>query len=154
MRDTHLGGEDFDNALVDHIINISALKKKIKIKSRASAPEELGLSARALKRIRVACERAKRQLSSATSTTIQIDALFANGDDFSTELTRAKFDKINEKPFNRCLDTVKRVLKDGKLAVKDVDDIVLVGGSSIPRVQQLSQKLFQGQRVVPEYKPR
>ena len=152
--DTHLGGEDFDNALIDHVISTIAAKKKIKIKSRSAASKELGLSLRAMKRIRVACERAKRQLSSAKSATIQIDALFADGEDFSMELSRAKFDKINEKPFARCLDTVKRVLKDGKLAVKDVDDVVLVGGSTrIPRVQELLRSYFKGKDLCKSINP-
>ena len=151
---THLGGEDFDNALVDHVVKMIAAKKKIKVKSLLSAPKELGLNPRAMKRIRIACERAKRQLSSAKTTKMHIDALFPDGEDFAMDLTRAKFDQINEKPFKLCIDTVKRVLKDAKLAVVDVDDVVLVGGSTrIPRVQEILKSYFKGKDLCKSINP-
>ncbi|EPX74268.1 heat shock protein [Schizosaccharomyces octosporus yFS286] len=132
--DTHLGGEDFDAALVEHFIQEFKRKQKIDISE----------DPRALRRLRSACERAKRALSSVTQTTIEVDSL-SNGVDFSSSITRARFEDINATTFKKTIDPVEKVLKDSKVAKADVHDIVLVGGSTrIPKVQRLVSDFFQG----------
>lgn len=98
--DTHLGGEDFDTALVNHLT--TQFKRK--------TGKDLKTSARAMRRLRTACEAAKRTLSNSTTAPIEIESMF-EGEDFATVLTRAKFEALNMSLFNRCLDTVKRVMK-------------------------------------------
>ncbi|CAE7930739.1 HSP70-1, partial [Symbiodinium sp. KB8] len=141
--DTHLGGEDFDSALVDWCV--AEFKRKTGL--------DCSKSKRALRRLRTNCERAKRVLSSAMTTAIEIDNLF-EGHDLSMQLSRAKFNNLNEKTFRRCIDTVKRVLKDAKVQPEKVDDIVLVGGSTrIPRVQELLQEHFKGKELCKSINP-
>jgi len=132
--DTHLGGEDFDNRLVNHFAE--EFKRKYK--------KDLTSNARALRRLRTACERAKRTLSSATQTSIEIDSLF-EGIDFYTSITRARFEELCGDLFRATLDPVEKVLRDSKLDKSQVDEIVLVGGSTrIPKVQKLVSDFFNG----------
>jgi len=134
--DTHLGGEDFDNALVKHFTEEFKRKQK----------KDLSGDARAQRRLRTACERAKRTLSSLTQASIEIDSLF-EGVDFYSTITRAKFEDINNATFQKTLDPVKNVLKDAKLDKNKIDDIVLVGGSTrIPKIQSLLVELFDGKK--------
>lgn len=135
--DTHLGGEDFDHRLLDHF------KDDFKRKNKVDISED----PRAVRRLRSACERAKRALSSLTQTTLEVDALF-NGIDYQATITRAKFEEINSQLFKGTLDPVAQVLKDAKVEKKDVDDIVLVGGSTrIPKIQALLQEFFNGKEL-------
>ena len=135
--DTHLGGEDFDNRLVSFCIQ--EFKRKHK-----KDPSD---NARALRRIRTACERAKRTLSSAAQTTIEVDSAY-EGIDFYINITRAKFEELNADLFRGTIDPVDRVLRDSKIAKGSVHEIVLVGGSTrIPKVQQLLQDFFNGKEL-------
>ncbi|KAG8729192.1 Heat shock protein ssb1, partial [Ceratobasidium sp. 428] len=125
--DTHLGGEDFDNTLLEHF------KAEFKRKTKHDISED----ARAIRRLRSACERAKRTLSSVAQTTVEVDSLF-QGEDFSANISRARFEEINASMFKSTLEPVEKVLKDSKIPREKVDDIVLVGGSTrIPKVQAL-----------------
>lgn len=135
--DTHLGGEDFDNTLLEHFKN--EFKKKTKL--------DISDDARALRRLRSACERAKRTLSSVAQTTVEVDSLY-QGEDFSANISRARFEEINAAMFKSTLDPVERVLKDAKMAREKVDDIVLVGGSTrIPKIQSLVSEYFGGRQL-------
>jgi heat shock protein 1/8 len=135
--DTHLGGEDFDNRLVNHMV--AEFKKKHK--------KDMAGNARSLRRLRTACERAKRTLSTATQASIEIDSLY-EGIDFYTSITRARFEELCIDLFRSTLDPVEKVLRDAKVDKKSVDDIVLVGGSTrIPKVQQLLQDYFGGKEL-------
>lgn len=130
--DTHLGGEDFDNRLVNHFVN--EFKRKHK--------KDLTTNARALRRLRTACERAKRTLSSAAQTSIEIDSLF-EGIDFYTSITRARFEELCQDLFRSTMEPVERVLRDAKLDKSSVHEIVLVGGSTrIPKIQRLVADFF------------
>merc|ERR1712093_38277 len=132
--DTHLGGEDFDNRLVTHFVGEFKRKNK----------KDLSSNARALRRLRTACERAKRTLSSAAQTTIEIDSLF-EGIDFYTSITRARFEELCQDLFRSTMDPVEKVLRDSKIDKANVHEIVLVGGSTrIPRVQKLVSDYFNG----------
>eukprot|EP00945_MAST-04E_sp_MAST-4E-sp1_P001225 g1225.t1 len=143
--DTHLGGEDFDNVLQNHV------QSDFTRKNRKASP--ISENARAMKRLRQACEKAKRQLSASTTATIEIDSLI-DGIDFSTTVTRAKFDSLNDELFQRCLETVKHVLKDAKMKQENIDDIVLVGGSTrIPKIQALLQEFFKGKDLCKTINP-
>ncbi|CAO3607406.1 unnamed protein product [Mucor hiemalis] len=134
---THLGGEDFDNTLVNHFVQEIQRKHK----------KDITGDARALRRLRSASERAKRTLSSLTQTTVEVDSLF-DGVDFQSNITRAKFEEINSVAFNGTIEPVERVLKDAKIDKKKVDEIVLVGGSTrIPKIQSLLQDLFDGKEL-------
>lgn len=135
--DTHLGGEDFDNALLEHFK--SEFKRKHKL--------DIDGDARALRRLRSACERAKRTLSSVTQTTVEVDSLF-QGTDFSSAISRARFEEINAQTFRSTLDPVEKVLKDAKIDKAKVEDIVLVGGSTrIPKIQSLVSDFFGGRQL-------
>ncbi|KAJ2731766.1 Heat shock protein ssb1 [Coemansia sp. BCRC 34962] len=135
--DTHLGGEDFDNTLVEHF------KEDFKKKHQ----KDISGDARALRRLRTACERAKRTLSSLARTTIEVDSLF-DGVDYQATITRAKFEELNSAHFQKTIDPVAQVLKDAAVSKKEVDDIVLVGGSTrIPKVQALLQEFFDGKEL-------
>ncbi|KAI7906839.1 hsp70-like protein [Cokeromyces recurvatus] len=134
---THLGGEDFDNNLVNHFVQ--EIKRKHK--------KDITGDARALRRLRSASERAKRTLSSLTQTTVEVDSLF-DGVDFQSNITRAKFEEINSAAFQGTVEPVERVLKDAKIDKKNVNEIVLVGGSTrIPKIQSLLQDLFDGKEL-------
>ncbi|KAF8580901.1 heat shock cognate 70 [Ramaria rubella] len=132
--DTHLGGEDFDNRLVNHFVQEFKRKNK----------KDLSSNARALRRLRTACERAKRTLSSAAQTSIEIDSLF-EGIDFYTSLTRARFEELCGDLFRGTLEPVEKVLRDSKIDKSNVAEIVLVGGSTrIPRIVKLVSDFFSG----------
>jgi heat shock 70kDa protein 1/2/6/8 len=141
--DTHLGGEDFDNRVVTHFVN--EFKRKHK--------KDLSSNARSLRRLRTACERAKRTLSSATQTTIEIDSLF-EGIDFYSSITRAKFEELCMDLFRGTLEPVEKTLRDSKIPKADVDDIVLVGGSTrIPKIQSLLVDFFNGKELCKNINP-
>jgi len=135
--DTHLGGEDFDNRLVNHFV--AEFKRKNK--------KDITGNARALRRLRTACERAKRTLSSTAQTTIEIDSLF-EGIDFFTSITRARFEELNMDLFRNCMDPVEKTLRDAKIDKGSVHEVVLVGGSTrIPKIQTLLQDFFNGKEL-------
>eukprot|EP00294_Goniomonas_avonlea_P013454 CAMPEP_0114561630 /NCGR_PEP_ID=MMETSP0114-20121206/12105_1 /TAXON_ID=31324 /ORGANISM="Goniomonas sp, Strain m" /LENGTH=652 /DNA_ID=CAMNT_0001747275 /DNA_START=256 /DNA_END=2214 /DNA_ORIENTATION=- len=135
--DTHLGGEDFDNRLVAHCVQ--EFKRKHR-KDPSGNP-------RSLRRLRTAVERAKRTLSTATQTTIEVDSLF-EGIDFLISVTRAKFEELCSDLFRNTLHPVEQVLRDAKMSKNQVHDVVLVGGSTrIPKVQELLRDLFGGKQL-------
>merc|ERR1719499_180564 len=135
--DTHLGGEDFDNRLVEFCIQ--DFKKKNKL--------DLRQSARAMRRLRTACEQAKRSLSGAKRVTIEVDTLF-EGIDYHVVVSRPKFEKLCEADFQRCMAPVSQVLQDAKMSKNDVHEVVLVGGSTrIPKIQELLSKFFNGKEL-------
>merc|ERR1712118_22132 len=141
--DTHLGGEDFDNRAVDHFV--LEFKRKYK--------KDITDNIRSLRRLRTACERAKRTLSSTTQTSLEIDSLY-EGIDFYTSFTRARFEELNMDLFRKCLDPVEKVLRDGKFDKSQIHDVVLVGGSTrIPKVQQLLQNFFNGKELCKSINP-
>ncbi|KAF8310775.1 heat shock protein 70 [Clavulina sp. PMI_390] len=130
--DTHLGGEDFDNRVMDHFTKLYKTKTGTDVSSNQ----------RALGKLKREVEKAKRTLSSQMSTKLEIES-FENGNDFSETLTRAKFEEINMDLFRKTLKPVEQVLKDAGVTKSEVDEIVLVGGSTrIPKVQQLLQEYF------------
>ncbi|KAI0688496.1 heat shock protein 70 [Cytidiella melzeri] len=130
--DTHLGGEDFDNRVMDYFI------KQYKKKTGTDVSNNL----RALGKLKREVEKAKRLLSSQQSTRLEIES-FENGNDFSETLTRAKFEELNIDLFRKTMKPVEQVLKDANLKKEDIDEIVLVGGSTrIPKVQQLLKEYF------------
>jgi len=135
--DTHLGGEDFDNRMVTYFID--EFKRKYK--------HDISKNQRAVRRLRTACERAKRTLSSSTQASIEIDSLY-EGVDFYTSITRARFEELCIDLFRKCIAPVEQVLRDSKLDKKAIHEIVLVGGSTrIPKVQQLLQDFFNGKEL-------
>lgn len=135
--DTHLGGEDIDNRMVSHFVE--EFKRKYK--------KDLKGNSRALRRLRTACERAKRSLSSSTQANIEIDSL-AEGIDFYSKITRAKFEELCNDLFRSCLEPVEKALRDAKLQKNQIHEVVLVGGSTrIPKVQQLLKEFFDGKQL-------
>merc|ERR1711933_334099 len=141
--DTHLGGEDFDNRLVNHFTN--EFKRKHK--------KDLTSNARALRRLRTACERAKRTLSSSAQTSIEIDSLY-EGIDFYTSIARARFEELCQDLFRSTMEPVERVLRDAKVDKSTVHEIVLVGGSTrIPRIQKLVSDFFNGKEPCKSINP-
>jgi L1 cell adhesion molecule like protein len=141
--DTHLGGEDFDNRMVNHFVQEFKRKNK----------KDISGNPRALRRLRTACERAKRTLSSTAQTTIEIDSLF-EGIDFYSPITRARFEELNMDLFRKCMEPVEKCLRDAKMDKKSVHDVVLVGGSTrIPKVQQLLQDFFNGKELCKSINP-
>merc|ERR1711862_728848 len=135
--DTHLGGEDFDNRMVDHFVNEFKRKHKKDIKGNK----------RALRRLRTACERAKRTLSASAQANIEIDSLF-EGIDFYTSITRARFEELCSDLFKGTLEPVEKAMRDAKLDKSSIHDIVLVGGSTrIPKIQKLLQDFFNGKEL-------
>ncbi|XP_012830938.1 PREDICTED: heat shock 70 kDa protein-like [Erythranthe guttata] len=136
--DTHLGGEDFDNRLVNHFVSEFQRKNK----------RDISGNARALRRLRTACEREKRTLSSTTQTTVEVDSLF-EGIDFYATITKARFEELCMDMFVRCMEPVEKCLRDKKIHKSTVHEVVLVGGSTrIPKVQQLLQDCFNGGAMV------
>lgn len=132
--DTHLGGEDFDNRIVDFCIQDFKRKHRIDITGNH----------RAVRRLRTQCERAKRTLSSSTQATIEVDSL-AEGTDYSTQISRARFEELCMDYFRSTLGRVEKVLKDSGMSKSNVSEVVLVGGSTrIPKVQQMIQEFFNG----------
>lgn len=141
--DTHLGGEDFDNRVVQHFV--AEFQRK--------HGKDISENPRAIGRLRAACERAKRTLSSTTATSIEIDCL-SEGIDFSSTITRARFEKMNLDLFQDCVIFIEKCLKDANMEKNDVHDVVLVGGSTrIPKVQQLLQDLFVGKELCRNINP-
>ena len=141
--DTHLGGQDFDTNLLEHF------KKEFQRKTK----KDISGDSRALRRLRTACERAKRTLSNGTQTTVEIDSLF-DGEDFNAQITRARFEDLNAKAFNGTIDPVQQVLKDSAIDKSKVDEIVLVGGSTrIPRIQKLLSDFFDGKKLEKSINP-
>ncbi|KAJ8910395.1 hypothetical protein NQ315_010456 [Exocentrus adspersus] len=135
--DTHLGGEDIDNRMVQHFSEEFKKKFKIDIKDNK----------RALRRLQTACERAKRTLSSTNQATIEIDSL-ADGVDLYSGISRAKFEELNNDIFMRTLEPVEKAIKDAKINKNKIDDVVLVGGSTrIPKVQNLLSNMFNGKEL-------
>ena len=141
--DTHLGGEDFDNILVNHFTQ--EFKRKHK--------KDITENKRALRRLRTNCEKAKRTLSSGNTANIEIDSLY-EGIDFFSSITRAKFESLCMHLFNKCMDPVIKVLQDSGVSKSNVDDIVLVGGSTrIPKVQKLLSDFFNGKELSKSINP-
>jgi heat shock protein 1/8 len=135
--DRHLGGEDFDIKMVEYFV------KEFKLKFK----KDISDNQRALRRLRTACERAKRTLSSSSQAHLEIESLY-KGIDFNSVITRARFEDLNMDYFRKCMDPVERVLKDSKLSKSQVHEIVLVGGSTrIPKVQELLMEFFNGKEL-------
>ena len=135
--DTHLGGSDIDNLIVEWLCE--DIQKRMKKNVRENA--------RALKRLNIAAEKAKKTLSSSTTTTIEVESLL-DGVDYSTTLTRAKFEQLADKVFARTLEPLDRLLKDAKMSKGDIHEIVLVGGTTrIPRVQEILSNYFNGKQL-------
>ena len=131
---THLGGEDFDNRLVEYCAGEFRRKTSIDIKNNAKA----------LRRVRAACEKAKRALSAATQATVDIDALM-DGEDLNVVITRSKFEDLCMDLFKKCMPPLENVLKDAKMSKSQIDEVVLVGGSTrIPKIQSMVQEFFNG----------
>ena len=141
--DDHLGGEDFDNILVEFF------SKEFKRKTK----KDLSGNARALRRLRTACERAKRNLSSSATSSIEIDGLF-DGEDFMTSVTRARFEEMCASLFKRTMDPVDKVLQDAKMSKGEIDEIILVGGSTrIPKIQKMLSDYFNGKELCKSLNP-
>ena len=135
--DTHLGGSDIDNLIVDYLCD--DIKKKFK--------KDVRENARALKRLNISAEKAKKNLSAASTTTIEVDSLM-DGVDYNTNLTRAKFESLADKVFQRTLKPLEQLLKDAKMGKSDIDEIVLVGGTTrIPKLQELLSSYFNGKQL-------
>lgn len=135
--DSHLGGEDIDNVLVDHFI--AEFKRKNK--------KDMSKNARALKRLKTACEAAKRNLSSSAQANIELDSLF-EGIDFTSSISRARFEELCAPYFKKCMDTVSSVMLESKLDKGKIDEIILVGGSSrIPKIQSMLSDFFNGKEL-------
>jgi len=142
--DTHLGGEDFDNRVVDFCL------QDFKRKNRG---KDLAGNQRAIRRLRTQCERAKRTLSSSTQATIEIDSLF-EGIDYTCNLSRARFEELNMDYFRNSIGPVEKCLRDSGIDKRNVHEIVLVGGSTrIPKVQSLIQEFFNGKEPCKSINP-
>jgi len=138
-----LGGEDFDNRMVDYLVD--EFKKKHK--------KDPTVNKRSIRRLRTQCERAKRQLSSSVNAYIEIDG-FYDGIDFTTSISRATFENINADLFKKAIEPVEKVLKDAKMSKTQIDEIVLVGGSTrIPKIQNLLIDFFNGKELCKEINP-
>ena len=141
--DTHLGGEDFDNRMVDYFIQ--DFKRKFK--------KDMSENQKSVRRLRTACERAKRTLSTSTQTHIELDALF-EGIDYNNTITRARFEDLNMDYFRKCMDPVEKVIKDAKMSKKSINEIVLVGGSTrIPKIQTMLSEFFNGKELFKSINP-
>lgn len=135
--DSHLGGEDFDNRIVNYCINDFTKKHGVDPSS----------SAKSIRRLRTQCEKAKRTLSGTNQTTIEIESFF-NGIDYSTVITRSKFEELCEDLFKKTIDPIRQVLQDAKVDKTSVAEIVLVGGSTrIPRIKQMISEYFCGKKL-------
>ena len=142
--DGHLGGEDFDTRLVEHCMKEFKRKNKTEIENT---------NKRTIRRLRTACERAKRTLSGTASTTIEIDSLY-DGIDFNTNITRARFEELCSDLFRKCMEPVERVMKDAKMSKGEIHDIVLVGGSTrIPKIQNMLSDFFNGKELYKSINP-
>lgn len=135
--DAHLGGEDFDNRMVSHFIKEFQRKYK----------KDFSANQRSVKRLKVACERAKRSLSTRTNASIEIDSLY-EGTDFYTSITRARFEELCSDLFHSAMEPVNQVLRDAKMSKSDIDEIVMVGGSTrIPKIQKMLTDYFNGKTL-------
>ncbi|KAK7096814.1 heat shock protein 68-like [Littorina saxatilis] len=135
--DTHLGGEDFDGRLVDHFCQ--EFKRKYK--------KDISNNPRAMRRLRTACERAKRTLSSSAEASVEIDSLY-EGVDFYTRITRARFEELCSDLFRHTLEPVEKALRDAKMDKRQIHEVVLVGGSTrIPRIQKMLQEFMGGKEL-------
>ena len=140
---THLGGKDFDNRMVEYCSEEFKKQNGIDLKENH----------RALTRLRTSCERVKRTLSSATQASMEFDSLH-EGVDYFTTFTRAKFEELNMDMFNSCIDSVEQVLRDASLDKNQVHEVVMVGGSTrIPKVQQLVTDFFNGKELCRSINP-
>lgn len=141
--DTHLGGEDFDTIMVEYFIEEFKRKNK----------QDISSNKRAVRRLRTACESAKRTLSSSTVANIEIDSLY-EGIDFNGTLTRAKFENLCDSLFKKTMAPVEQVLRDSKLSKNQIHEVVLVGGSTrIPKIQQLLSDFFNGKELCKSINP-
>jgi L1 cell adhesion molecule like protein len=141
--DTHLGGEDFDNRMVDYFLQ--DFKRRYR--------KDMSQNQRSLRRLRTACERAKRTLSSSTQAHIEIDSLY-DGIDFNSTITRARFEDLNMDYFKKCMEPCEKVLRDAKISKSQVHEIVLVGGSTrIPKVQSMLSEFFNGKEPCKSINP-
>lgn len=135
--DTHLGGSDIDNCIVDYLCD--DIKKRFK--------KDIKENARALKRLNISAEKAKKTLSSATTVTVEVESLF-DGLDYTCQLSRAKFEQLADPIFQRTIEPLNRLLQDAKMSKGDIDEIVLVGGTTrIPRIQELLSNYFNGKQL-------
>jgi heat shock protein 1/8 len=141
--DSHLGGEDFDDALVKHFM------KEFK---RKHSKDPSG-NARTVRRLRTACEKLKRSLSTSAQATIEIDSFF-DGIDFNSSITRARFEEMCGDIFKRTMDPVEKVMRDSKLSKGQVDEVILVGGSTrIPKIQKMLSEFFNGKELCKSVNP-
>jgi len=141
--DTHLGGEDFDNRLVDYFL--TDFKRRFR--------KDMSKNQRSLRRLRTACERAKRTLSSSTQAHIEIDSLF-DGVDYNSTITRARFEDLCMDYFKKCMEPCEKVLRDSKISKNEVHEVVLVGGSTrIPKVQNMLSDFFNGKEPCKNINP-
>lgn len=141
--DTHLGGEDFDTKMVEYFME--EFKRKYK--------KDLSANVRSVRRLRTACESAKRTLSASTAATIEIDSLF-DGIDFNASITRARFENLCDDLFKKTMAPVEQVLRDSKMSKNQIHEIVLVGGSTrIPKIQQLLSDFFNGKELCKSINP-
>lgn len=141
--DSFLGGEDFDHILMNHFIHEFKMKHKKDIRD----------SKRSMARLKKECERAKRSLSSSTQAHIEIDGLY-EGIDFVTTITRARFEQLNSSLFQKCLTCVEMVLSDSNISKSQIDEIVLVGGTTrIPKMQQMLSDFFGGKKLCNSINP-
>jgi len=141
--DTRLGGEDFDHKMVDYFC--LEIKRKLK--------KDISKNPRALRRLRTACERAKRTLSASSQASIEIDTL-VDGIDFNSTVTRARFEDMCAADFRKCMAPVEKVLRDAKKSKNDVDELVLVGGSTrIPKIQEMLKEFFNGKELCKNINP-
>ncbi|EGT36488.1 hypothetical protein CAEBREN_14120 [Caenorhabditis brenneri] len=135
--DTHLGGEDFDSRMLQHFM--TEFKRK--------TGKDISPNPRAIRRLRTACERAKRTLSSSTEATVEVDSLF-DGADFYSKITRARFEELCADLFRKTLEPVEKSLRDAKMDKSKIDEVVLVGGSTrIPKIQKLLKDFFNGKEL-------
>ena len=141
--DTHLGGEDFDSRMVNHFANEFKRKNK----------KDLTDNPKSLRRLRTACERAKRSLSSSANASVELDSLY-DGIDFYSSITRARFEDLCGDLFKGCITPVEKVLKDSKMGKSDIKRVVLIGGSTrIPKIQSLLQEYFNGLELTKSINP-
>lgn len=144
--DTHLGGEDFDNLILEHCLTHFCRKNHLDL-------DDVRSNKRSIRRLRTACEKAKRTLSSSTTTQIEIDTLY-NGCDFDINLTRAKFESLCIELFKKCLRPVEQVIRDAEVSKSSVSEVVLVGGSTrIPKIQQMISDYFGGKEMCKTINP-
>ena len=141
---THLGGEDFDNRIVEHLKSVWNRKHKdVSLEDRPKA----------LRRLKTVAEKVKRNLSSQLTASVELESL-ADGIDFSTNLSRVKFEQLCDDLFVKCIEPVKQVIRDGGIAKDAIDDVVLVGGSTrIPKIQEYLSQCFNGKSLCRNINP-